>query len=337
MADQIPLTRALRLLQQLSSGNWFTMAQLRDLLETNDSVRTIQRTLTAIEDAGICLERRAVAHGTHEVRLPSAFKVPPHLLSSDEALAAIILAQFGSQFAGSRVGQVLDGLLDKLNQLLPKEGIFANSDLEDLREAIHVRQPNQIRHQSSGGSGWLLLLLEAILERKVCEVHYQRLEANESRSFQVHPHSLIFHQGALYLLVWHPRYQSWLNLAFHRLDNMAVLSERFQRQEHFRLEDFLNGSFGIWAAEPVQVHLRFDAEVKAFVRERSWHPTQTHEELPDGSLRMSMRVGLSPELRAWVLRWGPHVLVEAPVEFRDELHRQLWHAASQYGPPPTSL
>jgi len=325
MAEQSPLVRALRLLRLLDSATWRGTAELAERLD-GATPRTVQRTLSSLEEAGIVLERRRVAHGAHEVRLPAALRVPPHLLSTDEALAALVLSQFGGHFAGTPVGQALDGLLDKLEQLLPCEGLVARAGLGEADHAVRVRQPGQVLE----GTGLLLQVLEAILERRVCRVHYRRLDAGEAHAFEVEPYSLVFFQGAVYVLVRQPVHESWLHLALQRLESVETGPRRFQRRADFRLEDFLNGSFGIWTAPPVEVRLRFDRRLARSLRERIWHPSQRWEDLEDGGLRLVMEVGLSPELRAWVLRWGSLVEVEAPAEFRAELSRELALAAARY-------
>jgi len=338
MPEMTPLARALRLLHLLGGGHWHSLARLRDLLDTRDSTRTIDRSLAAIEEAGIVLERRKVAHGAQEVRLPKALRVPPHLLSTDEALAALILSQFRVHFSGSPMGGVVDGLLDKVDQLLPREGLFAHADLEELGEAFQVRQPGHV--PLGEDPGLLLRLLEAILERRCCTVDYHRLDAPAAGRFVIHPHALVIHQGALYVLAWQPRHGSWLHLALHRVDGLAVEEERFTRQESFQLADFLNGAFGIWSAPPRTVVLDFGAQVRGFVRERQWHPSQHLEDLADGGLRLTLRVGISPELRAWVLRWGAHVVVVEPAALREEVLRELRQAAARYdgqcADPPAS-
>jgi predicted DNA-binding transcriptional regulator YafY len=328
MADQPRLQRALRLLQILGGSGWVTARGLRKRLDGRESPRTILRTLTAIEEAGIPLERRTAAHGELELRLPGALRIPPHRLSTDEALAALVLAQFGGHFAGSPMGEVLAGLIDKLEQLLPWEGLFAQAGLEDGPELVRVKQAGQVAE----GGGLLLALLEAILERRVCQVEYRRLDGPQARSFAVHAHSLIFHAGAIYALVWQPDHQSWLHLALQRLGGLEMLPATFERRPDFRLADFINGSFGIWHAEPCAVRLRFDRRLASFLKERVWHPTQEWAEEESGDLLLSMTVGLSPELRAWVLRWGAHVEVLEPSAFREEIRLQLALAAARYLP-----
>ena len=165
---------------------------------------------------------------------------------------------------------------------------------------------------------------------------YHRLDAPAAGRFAIEPHALVIHQGALYVLAWQPRHGSWLHLALHRVDGLEVADERFTRQESFQLADFLNGAFGIWSAPPQPVVLDFGAQVGGFVRERQWHPTQTLEARPDGGVRLTMRVGLSPELRAWILRWGRHVEVVEPAALRDEVRGELRLAAARYEEGPAN-
>jgi len=330
-AELPQLERALRVLNLLSAqGAWFTAEDLRRSLQEDCCVRTVKRTLEHIEAAHITLEWRRGAHGRQEVRLPSAFRVPPDLLSTDEALAALLLAKFSVHFVGSRMGQVVAGVMEKLEQLLPSGGILAESGLEEPKDALLVRQPGEVRGLRDG---LLLSCLNSILERRECRAEYRRLGAQEARCFEVHPHSIIFHGGAIYLLVWQPRHENWLHLPLHRLDALEIGPTVFSRQPNFHLQDFLNGSFGIWLAQPVDLLLRFHAKVADYLQERQWHPTQQLEPQADGSLLLRMRVGLSPELRAWVLRWGELVEVLEPGEFRLEMGDTLRKAAAVYSSP----
>ena len=40
------------------------------------------------------------------------------------------------------------------------------------------------------------------------------------------------------------------------------------------------------------------------VRERLWHPSQTVEAHPDGSLTLTLRVADTFEVKRWILGWG---------------------------------
>ena len=79
-----------------------------------------------------------------------------------------------------------------------------------------------------------------------------------------------------------------------------------------RLESFLDpkrfrNSWGIWVSDkPAQeVCLRFDSSMAARVKETRWHPTQTLDESPDGTLIWRAWIREPQEMLPWVRGWGP--------------------------------
>lgn len=58
--------------------------------------------------------------------------------------------------------------------------------------------------------------------------------------------------------------------------------------------------------------LEFSAEAGRWVRDEEWHPSQRVEDLPDGRVRLVFHVGITPELRRWVLGFGRQARVVRP-------------------------
>jgi predicted DNA-binding transcriptional regulator YafY len=56
-----------------------------------------------------------------------------------------------------------------------------------------------------------------------------------------------------------------------------------------------------------------------FVRGRTWHDSQVLEELPQGRLRLTLRVTHDWALRSWVLGFGAAARVTAPPELARSL------------------
>lgn len=71
--------------------------------------------------------------------------------------------------------------------------------------------------------------------------------------------------------------------------------------------------------------------------DEEWHPSQRVEELPDGRARLLFHVGVTPELRRWVLGFGRQVRVVRP-EGLGEWVREEARAVGELGecpaPPP---
>ena len=67
------------------------------------------------------------------------------------------------------------------------------------------------------------------------------------------------------------------------------------------------------------------------LRSRRWHWSQGIDELPEGQIRLRMRLNNLEEVERWVLSWGPHAEVLAPAAFREALAARLREAAGRYG------
>ena len=77
-------------------------------------------------------------------------------------------------------------------------------------------------------------------------------------------------------------------------------------------------AFKVFASkESVRVELEFARSAKARVVERRWESTQKFVELPNGGVRMSLRVGLAPDLYSWISGFFGECRVIAPTELRD--------------------
>ncbi len=78
--------------------------------------------------------------------------------------------------------------------------------------------------------------------------------------------------------------------------------------------------------------LEFSPRVAPYVRERVWHKSQQIEELPDGGVRLGLKVCRDWALHGWVLSWGPHVHVAAPSALAQEILDMLDDAREWYVP-----
>lgn len=99
-------------------------------------------------------------------------------------------------------------------------------------------------------------------------------------------------------------------------------------------ERHIGAAFGIIADERlVDVELLVMDEATArYIRARRVHPSQRLRERPDGKLVMSMLVKGTPELRNWVLGFGPHLQVLAPPELRESVRAELATGLALYEP-----
>ena len=103
------------------------------------------------------------------------------------------------------------------------------------------------------------------------------------------------------------------------ISNVRVSMKTFESDDAFDLGTFAEGSFGAYQEAPIEVVLRFDSEVADDASNFLFHPTQTLDENPDGSLKVKFKAGGTLEMCWHLFTWGAHVVVEEPASLREKL------------------
>jgi predicted DNA-binding transcriptional regulator YafY len=104
----------------------------------------------------------------------------------------------------------------------------------------------------------------------------------------------------------------------------------FQRPEDFSLGKILEGSFAVFeGGRARRVVLLFTGVAARLVAERVWHASQEFRRDKAG-LVLTMKVGLSPDLKQWILGWGGEAEVLDPPELREALARAARDVAAVY-------
>ena len=84
--------------------------------------------------------------------------------------------------------------------------------------------------------------------------------------------------------------------------------------------------FGLWEAKEresvtIEVHMTNPILADIFMHSY-WHPTQRIRKRQDGTLKITMQAGVSPELVSWVLHWAPDIKVIQPTSLREQVRER---------------
>jgi predicted DNA-binding transcriptional regulator YafY len=164
-----PTGRVLSLLELLQSGGVRTVAELADRLGVDG--RTVRRYVDQLIDLDVPVEAVRGRYGGY--RLASGYRLPPLMLTDDEALAVLLglvagrrgrlmtTADTASETAAAKIRRVLpERLARKLDTVLESlaftapPGQFANPDAEVLltvADAVRHRRPVSIRYTDHDG------------------------------------------------------------------------------------------------------------------------------------------------------------------------------------------
>jgi predicted DNA-binding transcriptional regulator YafY len=166
-------------------------------------------------------------------------------------------------------------------------------------------------------------LHRAIDDFRKIEITYVSLYSDELTTRKVDPYYLLFQEGFWTLRGYCHLREGFRTFALDRIRSLQILNEHFLPKK-IEPEDDLAGSFGGFVdGKPVEVIMRFDPEIKAFVLRKKWHPSQQEKELKDKRLEVKFTVNGLEGIKQWIYRWIPYVEVVEPKELIDDMKSDL--------------
>jgi predicted DNA-binding transcriptional regulator YafY len=218
---------------------------------------------------------------------------------------------------GTPVHDSLDSGFRKIAALLPPE---AKEMLGHLDE-VFVSRPGPFkdyrRHRA---------LVETVTqsqrERRCLDIEYRSYARRESSRRRIAPYRLCYFRGGLYIIAHDDRRQDIRIFALERIQKAAVTKQRFTIPKSFDLDEYMKSALGIFRGPEMDVRIAFRASAAPAMMERQWHPSQTIESLPDGSVVLSLRVADTLELRRFVLSFGAEAEVLEPPALREQIRNE---------------
>ena len=107
------------------------------------------------------------------------------------------------------------------------------------------------------------------------------------------------------------------------IENVKVSEEYFTRPQDFDLQAFADQAFGVFQRDGTQedVVWRFIPEAAPHAAGYLFHPSQTEEYLPDGSLIIRFRATGLLEMAWHLYTWGDKVEVVEPKALKDMISK----------------
>ncbi|WP_299439104.1 WYL domain-containing protein [uncultured Rhodospira sp.] len=145
----------------------------------------------------------------------------------------------------------------------------------------------------------------------------------------VHPYGVLHgHRHYLVGRQSEPAVEGVRTFSLPRIAAIEPLDQPAERDPDFDLGAFARRAFGVFQEDPVDVVWRFAPEAAAEAKAFVFHPDQTLEDQPDGSLIVRFRAGGLLEMAWHLYTWGDAVVVLSPPELADMAHphRRSWKA-----------
>ncbi|MFZ3560401.1 helix-turn-helix transcriptional regulator [Streptomyces sp. BH055] len=305
-----PAGRVLTLLELLQSGGTRTVAELADRLGVDG--RTVRRYVDHLVDLDVPVESVRGRYGGY--RLGPGHRLPPLMLSDDEALAVLL-----GLIAGRRAGLVAAGdtasetAAAKIRRVLPRP---LARRLDTLLDALSFTdRPGE--RAPAPDAGVLLTVADAVRHRRPVSVRYVDGEGRRSER-TLHPYGIVAHAGRWYVAGQDAGLGEDRTFRLDRIADARSLPGTFEEPEGPDPEQRVLSGLAT-AAYRYEVTLRIHGTVEQ-IRARLPASVAVLDETEPAAERQR-RV----ELRARRLDWLPPVLasldrpfvVERPAELRE--------------------
>ncbi|MET7747617.1 YafY family protein [Micromonospora sp. NPDC005367] len=309
-----PAGRVLTLLELLQSGGIRTVAELADRLGVDG--RTVRRYVDHLIDLDVPVEAVRGRYGGY--RLGPGYRLPPLMLSNDEALAALL-----GLIAGRRAGLMTtadtagETAAAKIRRVLP-ERVARRLDTV-LESLAFTASPGEF---ATPDAEVLLTIADAVRHRRPVSIRYTDRHGRRSER-SLHPYGIVAHSGRWYVTGTDPEISSDRTFRLDRIADARTLPGSFEAPvEPGPAQRVLSGF--ATAEYRHRVTLRIHGTVEQIRARLPASVATVDEPAPEAGGDPETERWLRVELRAERLDWLPPVLaslgrpfvIERPDELR---------------------
>ena len=210
-----PAGRVLALLERVQERPGLTAPELA--AELGVSERTVRRYVATLQELEIPVEAGRGRYGGH--RLRAGFRMPPLMLTTDEAVAITLALALAGTSDEPTPAQTA---LAKLQHVLPRgvsDRVLAVLDA--------VASPSAEGRRPGADPGPVAALAAGVVERRSCRVRHRGNDGTTTVR-EVNPYGLAVVLGSLYVHGWCHLRQARRTFRVDRIDRVDVLTRTFR-------------------------------------------------------------------------------------------------------------
>jgi predicted DNA-binding transcriptional regulator YafY len=293
--------------RKLKSGACLPLQHFLETLEVSRA--TFKRDLEYLRErygAPIVYDRDAGGY-RYDTTSPddARFELPGLWFSPEELHGLLTMDALMQQMSGGLLGEPLQLLRRRLNEVLGEQGIA----LEQLRRRVRIF-PTGVRRQLAS---CFPTVAHAVMARRRLWIRYWARTSNALTEREVSPQRLIHYRGNWYLDGWCHLREDLRNFSVDAITGIALRDAEALEIPTETLEAELGAGYGIFAGRPDQwAVLRFSVERSRWVRDEIWHPDQRCELDAEGRCTLRVPFHRDEELVMEILRHGREIEVLEP-------------------------
>ena len=297
-----PIMRVFTVLEILQARDYVTGAELAERLEVD--LRTVQRYIVRLRDLKIPIDSSRGVGGAY--RLRAGFRLPPLLLTNEEAFALSLGLRALRQIGLSAFAPATESTLTKLERVLP----------EKLRESIRTVEDVVALEPGpwvvSTSVECLVRAASAIRTGRRVRFGYRSHDGSGSRR-QIEPYGVIHTDGRWYLIGYCLSRRALRTFRLDRIADLEIGTATFRRSAGFDAQRYLHEHMPFVQSE-YQIDVWVDMPLEEVGREIA--PWRIATEAERGGTRLRCGRDRLEMMAALLLSLGRRIEVRSPAELR---------------------
>jgi predicted DNA-binding transcriptional regulator YafY len=313
-----PIMRIFTVLEILQARDHVTGAELAERLEVN--LRTVQRYVVRLKDLNIPIVSSRGLGGAY--RLRPGFRLPPLLLTNEEAFALSLGLRALRQVGLSAFAPATEGALAKLGRVLP----------EALRESIRTVEDvvaiEPGRWVASTSVECLIRAASAIRTGRRIRFAYRSHSGTASRR-QIEPYAVMHTDGRWYLIGHCLSRKAMRTFRLDRVTDLEIGNAGFRRPTSFDARRYLEGSMPFIQSD-YQIDVWIDMPIEEAERTFAFWRVATEQQ--ENGTRLRCGRDRLEMFAAMLLSIGRRIVVHGPADLRQTfltLARQALQAGEE--------
>jgi predicted DNA-binding transcriptional regulator YafY len=297
-----PVMRVLTVLEILQARDHVTGAELAERLEVD--LRTVQRYMVRLKDLNIPVDSSRGVGGSY--RLRPGFRLPPLLITNEEAFALSLGLRALRQIGLSAFAPATEGALAKLGRVLPEA---LRESVQTVEEVVAI-EPGPWVVSTSVDS--VIRAATAIRGCRRLRFAYQSRSEENSRR-EINPYAVIHTDGRWYLIGYCLLRKDLRTFRLDRASNLEVRTATFQRPPKFDAHAHLKQSMPfIQSGYQIDIWIDMPAEQAG----RVFAPFRVATESEHGGTRVRCGRDNLRMFAAMLLSIGCRTVIREPKELR---------------------
>lgn len=286
---------------------------------TGATILTVYRDLKILQSVLGPFRTRNKAHGEKAYSLTSSSISFAPTLNRDEMIALAVGGVVLSSLDKTSLGRGFESAFQKMGKVLDYQDLdFATK----IKMACHVKTGSKVRFDAQVEN--IDKILRAIVNHRILKVVYHSPLNRGKKDYEIHPYTLFYCGGLLYLVGWSGSREKVCAWRVDRFYKLRILLRTFEPPQDFDLKKILSAGAYPFLKEDktITAKILFKRDIRQEVLDEDEMVVKT-EKRKNGQTLADVIVDNKRTFFRWLFQFEDHATILGPNSLRAEMNTRL--------------